>query len=90
MARKNAVQHGTPQGYKKHFRDPEWGDPCDSCRAAHNLEVTLYRGRKGRDRTSEQSRRTAVSRARTRLAQLYPQEYTALLNEELDKTEASR
>lgn len=92
MARKNAVQHGTPQGYKKHLKkDSGWGStPCDDCRAAHNREVAEYRERTGRDRSQDNDRRTARNRALGRLAKLRPREYDALLAEELKKMETSR
>lgn len=90
MTRKNAVQHGTPQGYKKHTMTNEWGDPCDECRAAHNAEMAEYRKRKGRDRTQENDRRTARNRALVRLSLEYPDRTHELINEELKNLRESR
>lgn len=88
--RKNAVQHGTPQGYKKHFTSNAWGAPCDACKDAHNREIAEYRQRKGRDRTQENDRRTARNRALSRLSLEYPDRTHELINEELKKLEESR
>ena len=87
MVRKNARQHGTPSGYKKHL-DPnsDWGEPCDECRAAHNLEVTEYRDRVGRDRSQEILRRAAKRRALARLSKKFPRTYEEYLTEELQET----
>lgn len=90
MPRKNAVQHGTPQGYQKHLKVREWGDPCDDCKAAHAKMIKDYRERKGRDRSQENDRRTARNRALTRLAQEYPERTHHLIQEELKNLEASR
>lgn len=90
MPRKNAVQHGTPQGYQKHLKSSEWGDPCDRCKAAHAKEMKGYRERKGRDRSQENDRRTARNRALTRLSLEYPDRTHELINEELKNLEASR
>jgi hypothetical protein len=89
MTRKNAVQHGTPQGYKKHVMG-DWGEPCDACKEAHNQEIADYRQRRGRDRTQENNRRTARARALTRLSLEYPDRTHELINEELKNLEESR
>lgn len=90
MPRKNAVQHGTPQGYRKHTKNPDWGAPCDECKAAHNAEMASYRERKGRNREQENHRRTARNRALTRLSLEYPERTLALMKEELKNLEESR
>lgn len=89
MVRKNAVQHGTPQGYDKHMKTPAWGKPCEPCKAAHAQEMSAYRERKERDRTQETRRRTARNRALSRLAEAYPTTYQLLLSEELQEMETS-
>lgn len=92
MPRKNAVQHGTPQGYKKHLKSgTDWDlEPCDECRAAHSREVAEYRERSARSREADVKRATARRRAFNRLVQEYPENvgrYEKLLKEEM---EASR
>lgn len=91
MVRKNAVQHGTPQGYKKHLQKSSgWAEPCDECRAANNQAMQEYRERTGRDRSQDNRRRTARQRALNRLAKENPDRTHELINQELQKMEASR
>lgn len=92
MVRKNAVQHGTPQGYKKHLKGSHGWNlvPCAACKDAHNAEIAAYRERKGRDRTQDNLRRAARSRALSRLSECHPRDYELLLAEELEKTGTSR
>lgn len=95
MPRKNAVRHGTPQGYKKHLKkDNDWdNEPCYGCRAAHKKEIAEYREKAGRDRAADTRRTTARRRALGRLVEEYPENvgrYETLLKQELDKMEESR
>lgn len=93
MPRKSVVKHGTPRGYRKHLKDPTWGEPCAECRAAQAKEIQDYRERRGRDRSQDRMRATARRRALTRLVEEYPENvgrFNTLLNEEIEKMGGSK
>ena len=73
--------HGTYAGYNEHHR--EGTSPCAECRAAANAYHKKWRKKGSAGAQRERDMQNAASRARWRLAKLHPDEYQALLAEEV-------
>lgn len=75
-------EHGTNKGYGQHLENDE--KACDECRLAHNAYIQAYRRTRKAERVDASNRYNAARmRALTRLGQAHPQEYGALLRQEL-------
>jgi len=74
------AKHGTVARYKKHKRDGE--EACTPCKDANAESSRAVRdGRPAHE--SDKMRKRADSRARSRLVNLFPTEYYALYQEEM-------
>lgn len=80
---KAAPKCGTYAGYIRHYKRGE--DVCEPCREAQREYMRGLRKRRPDLTKRDQHRATVRNRALGRLAERYPEEYEALLAEELRK-----
>lgn len=75
-------RHGTPRGRAVHLRHGEM--PCVPCRLAYN-EYMRNRRDDPAILEADRARNAAFGRAKTRIAQLYPDDFATIYAEELEK-----
>ncbi|MCW2902247.1 MAG: hypothetical protein JWO67_4512 [Streptosporangiaceae bacterium] len=81
------IQHGSYAGWNQCRKNPEGA--CGPCRKASAEYMAQWRKDRPRAYSRERGRSSARSRAAWRLARMQPTLFRALVQEELQKAEAS-